>query len=333
MRQLQLFVKRWLNGLYLVAFAFFGAGVVLLLLPELKGQVWQIIGGAFLGAGLTILVTTISARQSILEQYNKDANLRRKREVYGPLHAELKELREILDDVQAGKRPFPQWIEIMGDEFRPSLYHTAYARPTFSYWPMFKKNYHGDDDFTHRTQNLLEDVQNCIKAYNEAIEAAHRVTQEKLRQRLESIVVQEERSQAYREWQKKRDQPASSNTNTWFEFIEILRTSASDRPLGDVESRILTASLGWILTLNVDQAAKEVYENDIESLRAGGLVPLSWFEDLFRDTLIELKKDPSYQYTMDAKERLVKRLLDAENKLKGVINYIRDCYQGGPPPV
>jgi len=333
MRQLLLFVKSWLNGLYLVAFVFIGAGVVLVLLPELKGQIWQIIEGALLGAGFTILVTTISARQSILEQYKKDANLQRKTEVYGPLHAELRELREILDDARAGRRPFPQWIEIMGDEFRPSLYHTAYAPPTFSYWPMFKKNYHGDDDFTQRTQKLLEDVQSCIKAYNEAIEAAGKVTQEKLRQRIESIIVKEERSQAYREWQQKRDQPTSSITNTWFEFIEILRTSASGRPLGDVESRILTASLGWILTLRVDQAAKEVYENDIESLRADGLLPLSWFEDLFRDTLIELKKDPVYQYTMDAQERLFKRLLDAESKLKGVINYIRDRYQGGPPPV
>ncbi len=328
-----LFVKSWLNGLYLVAFAFIGAGVVLVLLPELKGQVWQIIEGALLGAGFTILVTTISARQSILEQYKKDAYLQRKREVYGPLHAELKQLREILDDAQAGRQPFPQWIEIMGDKFRPSLYQTAYAPPTFSYWPMFKKNFHGDDDFTQRTQKLLEDVQSCIKAYNEAIEAAGKVTQEKLRQRIESIIVKEERSQAYQEWLQKRDQPTSSKTNTWFEFIEMLRTSASDRPLADVESRILTASLGWILTLRVDQAAKEVYENDIESLRADGLLPLSWFEDLFRDTLIELKKDPVYQYAMDAQERLFKRLLDAESKLKGVINYIRDRYQGGPPPV
>ncbi len=92
MRQLLLFVKSWLNGLYLVAFVFIGAGVVLVLLPELKGQIWQIIEGALLGAGFTILVTTISARQSILEQYKKDANLQRKREVYSPLHAELREL-------------------------------------------------------------------------------------------------------------------------------------------------------------------------------------------------------------------------------------------------
>jgi amino acid transporter len=60
MRQLLLFVKSWLNGLYLVAFAFIGAGVVLVLLPELKGQIWQIIEGALLGAGFTILVITIS---------------------------------------------------------------------------------------------------------------------------------------------------------------------------------------------------------------------------------------------------------------------------------
>lgn len=66
MHQLRSLFNRWLDGLYVVAFAFIVIGIILLLLPMLKGTVWQTIGGASLGAGFTILVTTITAGRSNL---------------------------------------------------------------------------------------------------------------------------------------------------------------------------------------------------------------------------------------------------------------------------
>jgi len=79
-------LKRWFSGLYLVsaAFSFIGIGTISLLLPLLQGTVWQTIGAALLGSGLTILVTAITARQSSNEQYKKEANLQRKTDIYGP---------------------------------------------------------------------------------------------------------------------------------------------------------------------------------------------------------------------------------------------------------
>ncbi len=96
-------LKEWFRGLYLIAlaFAFVVMGVIVLLLPFLKSAVWQTIGVALLGTGFTILVTAITARQSSFEQYRKEANLQRKTDVYGPLHAELKVLRETFDNANA----------------------------------------------------------------------------------------------------------------------------------------------------------------------------------------------------------------------------------------
>jgi len=62
-------------------------------------------------------------------------------------------------------------------------------------------------------------------------------------------------------------------------------------------------------------------------------VPISWFQDLFEATLIDLKNDQAYQGTIDAQEKLFKRLQHAEKRLKDAMNYIRDRYQGGLPPV
>src|SRR5258708_25152169 len=151
MHRLWSFLRRWLSILYFIAIALMVVGALLFLAPGLKGTIWQTIGGVLVGTGFTMLVTTITSQQSVFEQYKKDANLERKTKVYGPLHAELKELREIFDEAQARRQPYPLWIEILEDDFQPSLYLTGHTPPTFSYWPSFKKNYLVDDDFAHST--------------------------------------------------------------------------------------------------------------------------------------------------------------------------------------
>jgi hypothetical protein len=327
------FFKRQVNGLYLVAIAFIVVGVILSQLPTLKGTIWQSIGVALIGAGFTIFVTTITAQRSVFEQYKKDANLDRKRDVYRPLHAQLRELREVFDEAHAGRQPYPVWIKIEGDNFQPSLYMSAYVPPTFFYWPSFKKNSDVDDDFSHGTQKLLDDVQSHIKAYNEAAQTARKVTREKLTKHLESSFQQMERSREYQEWQKARNQPPPSIRNERFEFMHSILSSSSGRPLGDNLNQEWARKFGWLLAGKVDQAAKEIYDTDLRNMVPGVNVPLSSFIDLFQPTLDDLKNDPAYKDAMDAQDRLFKRLQDAEEKLKDGMIEIRNRYQGGPPPV
>ena len=192
-------LKRWLTGMYLVTFAlvFIVAGVILFLLPSLKGTVWQTISGALLGTGFTILVTAITARQSSLEQYRKEANLQRKTDVYGPLHAELKMLRETFDKARTGTMPYPRWILISGVEPPSSLrFGNTTMLPAFYLWPAFMADYRVDN-FSPDAQKLLNEVRNLTVAYGKAVEDARNVMQVMLRPHIAASVVKEEQLTNY----------------------------------------------------------------------------------------------------------------------------------------
>jgi len=122
MSKLWSFVKRRFNILYILAIGFIALGAFLFIQPVPKGMEWQqSIGAVILGGGFTFLISTISAGRSILEENRKAANLSRKREVYGPLHAELKQLREIFANAQIGHEPYPQWMKMPEMNFNPYL--------------------------------------------------------------------------------------------------------------------------------------------------------------------------------------------------------------------
>src|SRR5260370_7718681 len=80
-------------------------GIVFLLIP---GGGLQGVGGIIFGTGLSVFLATLTNRQ----QLAKEANLRRKTEIYGPLHAELQNLRERLNETRAGTKPYLHHIDV-----------------------------------------------------------------------------------------------------------------------------------------------------------------------------------------------------------------------------
>jgi hypothetical protein len=327
------FFKKWVNSLYLVAFAFIAVGVILFFIPTLKGTLWLTIDGALVGAGFTILVTTITSQRSISEQYKKEANLQRKTDVYGPLHAELKVLRETFDDVRAGGAPYPQYIGIHSDSFHPSLVLTTYTPYTFAWWPTFKENYH-IDDFTSAAQKRLNDLQSHAEVYNTAVETTRKAVQAILMRRIATSIEKEEQRSSYQEWLHASNSGSYTDEKRWFDFIKMERTVVSpDMPLGKGLSRSWAHKVEWLLADKADQAAQEVYDTDARQWGAPNAVELSWFKDIFDATLTELRNDPAYKQVIHAQEELFKRLQDAEKMLEEGLRYIRDRYEGGTPPV
>jgi hypothetical protein len=327
-------LKKWFTGLYLVAFAFVfvAAGVVLLLFSLLNNKGWQTIGGALFVTGLSMLVASITTRQSSFEQYKKDANLQRKTDVYGPLHAELKVLREIFDKAHTGTAPYPRWIEAPGTERPSSLRYSPIAQlPAFSYWPAFKTDYR-IDNFSSEAQRLLNEVQNLTVAYGEAIEAARKTVQSMLRPQIAASITKEEKSLGYQAWLPKR----ASNTeyNRWYTFIYDQRTYvAPTMPLGEGLSFIWSVKIGWLLADKPAQAAAEIFHGDAQNWDASQHSSLSWFQDIFETAASELKNDPTYQKAQDTQQALYTKLLAAEQLLYQALLYIRDHYEGGPPLV
>lgn len=328
-------IRKWFTGLYLVtlAFVFIVAGVILLLLPPLKNTLWQTIGGALLGAGFTILVTAITARQSSLEQYRKEANLQRKTDVYGPLHAELKVLRETFDKAHAGTAPYPRWI-VIEDAERPSALRFANITklPAFYYWPTFKTDYR-IDNFSPEAQKLLNEVHSLAIAYGEAVEDARKSMQAMLLPHIAASLVKEERSSNYQEWLRKRN-TNTPEINRWFDFINSqITTTSPDYPLGNGLAQVWSAKIVWLLADKPAQAALDIYHGDAINWDASQHSSLAWFQDIFEATANELKSDQTYQKVQDAQRELFAKLLEAEAMLYRGLIYIRNRYEGGAPPV
>lgn len=328
-------LKKWFTGLYLVAFAFvfIAVGVLLLLLPVLKDTVWQTIGGASLATGLSILVAAITARQSSFEQYRKEANLQCKTDVYGPLHAELKVLRETFEKARAGITPYPRWIEISGVERPSSLRYAPTAfLPAFSYWPIFKTNYR-IDNFSPDAQKLLNEVQDMAVAYGNAVEDARKAVHSMLRPHIADSITKEEQSPKYQAWLSKRTSNAAEY-NRWFSFIYDQRTFVAPTiPLGEGLSYIWSVKIGWLLADKPVQAALEIYNGDALNWDASQHSSLSWFQDIFEAAASELKNDQTYQKAQNVQQELFTKLLEAEKLLYQALLYIRDHYEGGPPLV
>lgn len=328
-------LQRWLTGMYLVTFAlvFIVAGVILFLLPSLKGTVWQTISGALLGTGFTILVTAITARQSSLEQYRKEANLQRKTDVYGPLHAELKMLRETFDKAHTGTTPYPRWILISGVEPPSSLrFGNTTMLPAFSFWPAFMADYR-IDNFSPDAQKLLNEVRNLTVAYGKAVEDARKVMQVMLRPHIAASVAKEEQLSNYQEWLRKRNS-TTPEYNRWFEFIYLqMTTTSTDMPLGEGLSQSWARKIGWLLGDNPVQAAQDIYSEDGINWDASQHSSLTWFQDIFEATASELKSDQTYQQMQDAQQKLFTKLQEAEAMLYQGLIYIRNRYEGGSPSV
>src|SRR5260370_28753520 len=68
------------DRLGMAALALVVIGIIFLLIP---GGGLQGVGGIIFGTGLSVFLATLTNRQ----QLAKEANLRRKTEIYGPLHA------------------------------------------------------------------------------------------------------------------------------------------------------------------------------------------------------------------------------------------------------
>ncbi len=333
MSKLWSFVKRRFNILYILAIGFIALGAFLFIRPVPKGMEWQqSIGAVILGGGFTFLISTISAGRSILEENRKAANLSRKREVYGPLHAELKQLREIFANAQIGHEPYPQWMKMPEMNFNPYITPSIYPKE-FSNWSTFKKDYH-IYDFTPTARKLLDHVENALIAYNEANNNAKKEANDILRQHLADKIKLEEQRPNYQEWQQKRmAQSANPPRQPWFEYIERIKSSSTFEALDETVAVSWTSTLVWILANRPDQAAREVYENDIKNAGATDFIPLSWFQDIFNEVSMELKNMSGFQAAIAKGQEAFQQLQKSEDVLQKGLDYIQDRYEGGTPPV
>lgn len=321
-------LRRHLDSLLVVSALLMLLGAWLLSVAD-ANRVVVTLGGATLGAGLTILITDLTSRRSIHEQYAKEANLRRKDDLYGPLYGEIKALREILQRAYDEDDTYPQRI-------------------TFIKWPTFKQGYYWND-FTESARHILDHMLELANVYNQTVSKAPAATIEVLSAEIEQAIQQTKASDEYIAWQEKlKNYPTERIYNMalrqggvqppWFQRLTAVPPQTETLGLAWARSWITSwpiqhepPTIGFLLAGDASAAARTIYTG----YQPGGdpPPPIQWIEDIFQRAMPKLEALASYQEARVAYKRLYIAVCEAEQMLLSALNDIQRRYEGGRPPL
>ena len=273
-----------------------------------------------------------------LRQDAKDANLRYRDEVYGPLHTELRGIRVVLERAFAGRGPYPLWIPVRGEQLPRHLRYTppAPVGPTFQHWPAFKEAFRLYGAFTTPAYDRLDEIEAAVIVYNHAIEEAREAALPLLTPHVAQAFEVETQLPAYQEWKrtyKDTPTPPLYQPFPWFELIERV-TSSNSSPQG-AETAIYwlrppLQTFGWLLADRPDQAGQCVFDDYERSTVKPRSV--TWFQDAFSQAMPDLKSARQFLQAQQAQEHLYRLVSSMETALLNVLINIQYEYEGGPPP-
>lgn len=187
-------------------------------------------GGALIAAGLAIVVSRVTSRETSFEQYRKDAILKYKDDLYVPLHTELRTLLNRLEAARSKQAPFPQSITLAGassgfDPLFPSVDPTATSLDS---WVQFRADFRAER-FSKYARGLLDATISAAEQYNTSLEAVRPAAVDHLGKTLNAAIERVRRSRDFELWKRNPAyiHPASdlaghlSNTGQhWFSVID-----------------------------------------------------------------------------------------------------------------
>lgn len=193
------------DRLGIFALILFVLGLIWLIVPDstLKG-----IGGILFGTGLTVVISRWNNR----EQAAKEANLRRKIEIYGPLHAELQNLRDCLLESSTDDLLRFNFRDHLSGIIKPCLQHIDVPEQTVPHmleelprlycWPEYKTDYRSLD-FSESGRQMLNQVHQFAMTYNNAVVAALDIFELILAPYIKEAISRIQKSEEYEQWLKK----------------------------------------------------------------------------------------------------------------------------------
>ncbi len=311
-------------------------GIIFLLVP---GGGLQGVGGIIFGTGLSVFLATLTNRQ----QLAKEANLRRKTEVYGPLHAELQNLRERLDATRAGTKPYLQQIAVP----RQASLNQLEEAPQLHLWSEFKADYRSLD-FSEATRQILNHVLQLTLDYNTAVEQALKTSEAAFVPCIKAAIAQVEQSSDFQQWDKDHPGAVTLNTssslpNDWFIRIQNARATTTPPLIETVwatmwlrtgaSGHYRPTTLGWLVAGNPKQAVRIIYEVCRTPAGSYPPPPSEWLQDIMNAAWSTLEHDPTYLAVQTLHEELFKQVGLVETKLMDSLRSIQEIYEGGPPPL
>lgn len=320
-------------------------GVILLIT---RVQWLQAVGTGVLGSGLAVIVSTLTSRRAIQEQYAKDANLRRK-DLYAPLHAEMKKMSEYLDKAHTKDTPFPQHIDVGGDTDTASDRDllVGYDNPTrtqsLALWSEYTTDYRRNYGFTEDSQRRFDSLRDHAVAYNAAVEEAREQSISILEPHIEAAIQRALADSTYQQEKKAHGgnpfgpsgEPASDKIERWIANLDQFRTTNPDPAKqwawGWINNWGMQQpmTLGWLLAREPQRAAKHVhsiYRHDLSRNNP----PLDWFEDIFKEAWPEFEQQPTYGKVWTSERVLSHAVRNAQSRLEEELRYIQQRFEGGP---
>ncbi len=273
-----------------------------------------------------------------LRQDAKDANLRYRDEVYGPLHTELKRIRDVLERAHGQTGPYPLRIPV-GDEQLPRYprYTPPALGPTFLHWHTCKEAYRLYGALTPSARGRLDEIEKATMAYNAAVEEARKVAAPLLSTHAAQALEVETQRPDYLEWKRiYKDAPTlpSYQSYPWFELLERQTGpgSYSGEQLAASWLRNPLQTFGWLLAGRPDEAGRCVAD-DYE--RGATTMPraLPVFQGALTQALPELESATQFQQAKRAREHLYHLVASMETALLNVLINIQHEYEGGSPPL
>jgi hypothetical protein len=258
-----------------------------------------------------------------LRQDAKDANLRYRDEVYGPLHTELKRIRDVLGRAHHRTGPYPQRILLKDEPLPGHLKYTMPASwgPTFIHWYTCKEAYRLYGALTSPARDRLDEIEEAIAVYNVTIEEARKAAAPSLSAHVAQALEAETQLPDYLEWKhiyKDNPNPPSYQSFPWFELLERITLSGtySSEQIAYVWLRYPLQTFGWLLAHRPDvagQCVSDDYERSAVMPRS-----LSMFQDALTRTMPELEGTAQFQRAKRAQEHLYHLVASMETALLSV---------------
>lgn len=330
------------DRLAIAALALFLVGFIFLVLPiaaPVNG-----IGGILFGTGLSVGLSTWSSRQ----QAAKDANLRRKKEVYTPLYAELQNFHELLNQVRRGAKPCPQWINVSGQTTSiPQLLNNEELSVQLIQWSKFR-NDSRILDFTEPVRRSLDHLVLLAQEYDHAVERVLKTSESVFASFIKAAASHISQSEDYQQWSIDHanvtiSSYSSSSPNDWYVRIRDALSTGSDQmpaeeswaawwletaPMGYYRP----TTLGWLIAKNPDEALQAIYK----VLTPQGSYPpppTEWLRAIVDEAWSTLQKSSDFHEVQRLLSELFNQVSQIDARLLDKLRYIQEVYEGGPPPV
>ena len=296
----------------------------------------QGIGGVVGGVVLSLFITIVTSRESVQQQYAKEANIARKDQYYIPMFNELKQLQGRIEDSKQKSLPYPQSIKVSDD---PNAIHGyvwgKYPMPTFLNWTTFREQPYRSN-FSPKACNLFDKVQDACTNYNNVVYTTKDAVINIITAQIDKVLQEWAGTDNFKHWQEETQNGSIWSSNQYYDWNLYIYRYLQRSTSSESEAHTLVWMhnlLGWILANDIDKtsdAMQKIYKNDFHIFT---LPSNEWFKGILAKVWTELQDLSSVKELSFSVKELLTQTSQAQSYMQERLDYIQDTYEGGKPPL